>query len=85
MISASLFHINQTISVFERKGRPSVGELLCSPGTLDVLLKLTNILFIIQIDWENIFPFDRIGLLFKGLLVSNDTLLLAQLSLTPHA
>ena len=57
MISTSLFHKNQVITVCERISRSSDRQLFCfckqqcSVDTLDVLLKLlTNILFIIQID-----------------------------------
>lgn len=57
MISTSLFHRNQVITVCERISRSSDGQLFCfceqqcSVDILDVLLKfLTNILFIVQID-----------------------------------
>lgn len=56
VISSSLLDINQPSKVSESKSSPGDGELFCSHkqchsvGTLDVQLKLTNILFIIQID-----------------------------------
>lgn len=56
MISISLLLIKQTSRVFENTSSPGDGELFCSHkqchsvGSLDVQLKITNILFIIQID-----------------------------------
>lgn len=90
MISTSLFHINQVTIVCERIWGSNDRRLFCFckqqrlVGTLDVLFKLLTSSLLFRSVVKIHFSFDRVGLLFKELLLSNYILLLQRSNLTPN-